>query len=107
MAIRPKHAFFNALTSMFLAVVVSVSLAGQPDTGTAEPTLSRYQRTVHRLIEDDDSAQQADFAATGLRELVEVYLAEADLARAQAKELPGSCNAGPTRWNDTQSSCIS
>jgi hypothetical protein len=98
MAIRPKHAFFNALTSMFLAVAVSVSPAGQPDTGTAEPTLSRYQRTVHRLIEDDDSAQQADFAATGLRELVEVYLAEADLARAQAKELPG---------NDTQSSCIS
>jgi hypothetical protein len=99
MAIRPKHAFFNALTSMFLAVVVSVSLAGQPDTGTAEPTLSRYQRTVHRLIEDDDSAQQADFAATGLRELVEVYLAEADLARAQAKELPAGRVAKLQRWS--------
>jgi hypothetical protein len=99
MAIRPKHAFFNALTSMFLAVAVSVSPAGQPDTGTAEPTLSRYQRTVHRLIEDDDSAQQADFAATGLRELVEVYLAEADLARAQAKELPAGRVAKLQRWS--------
>ncbi len=45
---------------------------------------SRYQRTVLAL-QNSSAEIQADFASTALRALVEVYIAEADLARNQAE----------------------
>ena len=47
--------------------------------------LSRFQRTVHYLQESRPE-ERADFAAAALAELTAVYMAEADLARAEAAE---------------------
>ena len=47
--------------------------------------LSRFQRTVHYLQESPPE-ERADFAAAALAELTAVYMAEADLARAEAAE---------------------
>jgi hypothetical protein len=50
--------------------------------------VSRYERTVLSL-QTSTPDLQADFANTALMELVEVYLAEADLARSQAQQDDG------------------
>ena len=57
-----------------------------PQTLPDSPTeaTSRYQRTITSLQESAPDLQ-ADFASTALRELAEVYMAEADLARKQAQ----------------------
>jgi hypothetical protein len=47
---------------------------------------SRYQRTAQSVAASTPEIQ-ADFATSGLSELAEVYMAEADLARKQAAEL--------------------
>jgi len=75
---------------MFFGITVSAQSAA-PRTPAESPTkaASRYQRTIVSL-QASDRELQADFAATALRELVEVYMAEADLARKQAQEQAGA-----------------
>jgi len=60
--------------------------------------LSRFQRTVHYL-QDHPLEERADFAAAALAELAEVYMAEADLARAEAAQQEGSARAKLLGWS--------
>ena len=46
---------------------------------------SRFQRTT-RYLQDASPEMRAEFATSALRELAEVYMAEADLARKQAED---------------------
>ncbi len=74
---------------MFLGVTVSAQSTGPP-TPVDSPikAASRYQRTIVSLLTTAPELQ-ADFASTALRELAEVYMAEADLARREALEQEG------------------
>lgn len=76
-----------------------------PVIGTAEPQTpadtpaaqtSRYQRTVQAL-QRSTSELQADFGAIALAQLAEAYIAEADLARNQARQQGG--NSKLTGWS--------
>ena len=71
-------------------------LAPAPAQGAAGEGVSRFQRTV-TYLQDAPPQEQADFALTALAELAAVYMAEADLARAQA---PGQDQRGRARlWS--------
>jgi len=67
------------LKSLFFGFVV---LAGTLVWGST--TESRFQRTVLAVEASTDQELKARFASTALLELAEVYLAESDLARAEA-----------------------
>jgi hypothetical protein len=71
---------------VFFGIALTVQSADpEPQAeGPTEPA-SRYQRTIVSL-QASAPELQADFAGTALRELAEVYMAEADLARKQARE---------------------
>ena len=72
------------------SLVLVTSLGGQPvssqDTLESEVGLvSRFQRTV-QYLQGTSLEERADFAAVALAELTEVYMAESDLARAEAAD---------------------
>jgi hypothetical protein len=69
---------------MFTLALAPVHALAQDQSAAPQPTGSRYQRTVLSL-QNSSAEIQSDFASTGLRALVEVYIAEADLARNQAE----------------------
>ena len=56
------------------------------------------ERTV-AYLQDAPAAQQTDFAIVALAELVAVYMAEADLARAGSAQAQGSPRAGLLGWS--------
>jgi len=59
---------------------------------------SRFERTV-AYLQDAPAAQQTDFAIAALAELVAVYMAEADLARAGSAQPQGSPRAALLGWS--------
>jgi len=61
----------------------------KPLADTPTEAASRYQRTIVSL-QASAPELQADFASIALRELAEVYMAEADLARKQAQQQENS-----------------
>jgi hypothetical protein len=61
------------------------------------PALSRYQRTLQHLQQAPEQ-EQVDFASDALSSLVEVYMAEADLARSEAREKSGVAAARLRGW---------
>ena len=69
-------------------VLLSLSLLCAPAVRSQAPDaaspLSRYQRTV-QYLQRASAAEQVDFASDALARLAEIYLAEADLARAEAR----------------------
>ncbi len=60
--------------------------------------MSRFERTV-AYLQDAPAAQQTDFAIVALAELVAVYMAEADLARASSAQPQGSPRAALLGWS--------
>jgi len=66
--------------------------------GSDSPALSRFYRTVLSLTEAPPQ-QQADFASAALSLLAEVYMAEADLAQAEAEEGAGAARAKLLGWS--------
>lgn len=62
------------------------------------PALSRFQRTVLSLRESSPD-DQAGFATQALGQLAEVYMAEADLARTQARGEQGKQAARLRGWS--------
>ncbi|MFC1579252.1 hypothetical protein ACFL3Y_02570 [Pseudomonadota bacterium] len=76
---------------LFAALVFALAAQAQA------PSLSRYQRTV-QYLQHASEAEQADFASDALSRLVEVYMAEADLARAEARAKPGATGASLRGW---------
>jgi hypothetical protein len=81
---------------LLLACLLS-GLAVQAQPPPEPPSLSRYQRTV-QYLQQAPEAQQAEFAGTALSRLVEVYMAEADLARSEAREKSGVAAARLRGW---------
>ena len=61
-----------------------VALAQSPVAESLVPE-SRFQRTA-RYLQDASPEMRGEFATSALRELAEVYMAEADLARKQAED---------------------
>lgn len=59
---------------------------------------SRFQRTV-LYLQDTSTDEQADFTAAALSQLAEVYMAEADLARAEASRSQGKLRAKLLGWS--------
>ena len=74
------------------AAMAQVQEEGAPDQQ------SRFQRTV-AYLQDAPAEEQADFAAAALAELVTVYMAEADLARAGSAQQDGSARARLLGWS--------
>lgn len=64
----------------------------------APETWSRFQRTA-LFLEQSPPDEQADFATKALTQLIEVYLAEADLARAEGTAAEGSVRARLLGWS--------
>jgi hypothetical protein len=60
--------------------------------------MSRFERTV-AYLQDAPAAQQTDFAIVALTELVAVYMAEADLARAGPAQPQGSPRGALLGWS--------
>lgn len=79
---------------LLLALCAITAWAQAPSEGLPQ---SRYQRTAQYLHEAS-GAEQADFAAAALGLLVEVYMAEADLARTEARDRRDSEAAGLRTW---------
>jgi len=67
-------------------------------TVLAPASESRFQRTVDQL-QFVAPEQEGDFAAIALAELVEVFAAEAGLARSQAREVSGESRARLLGWS--------
>ncbi|RLA48790.1 MAG: hypothetical protein DRR04_01445 [Gammaproteobacteria bacterium] len=74
-----------ALAAFFGITVSAQSIEPEALAESPNNVISRYQRTINSLRASAPQLQ-ADFAGTALRELAEVYMAEADLARKQARE---------------------
>jgi hypothetical protein len=74
------------------AAMAQVQEEGAPDQQ------SRFQRTV-AYLQHAPAEEQADFAAAALAELVTVYMAEADLARAGSAQQDGSARARLLGWS--------
>lgn len=76
---------------LFMALALLTLPAISQPAEPVEPVgdQSRYYRTIQSL-HDSSSELQADFAITALRELVTVYIAEADLARNEAEQEGGN-----------------
>ena len=72
------------LPTIFALALTAVQAVAQEQSENPQSNGSRYQRTVLAL-QNSSAEIQADFASTALRALVEVYIAEADLARNQAE----------------------
>ncbi len=81
---------------LLLACLLS-GLAVQAQPPPEAPPLSRYQRTV-QYLQHVPEAEQAEFAGTALGRLVEVYMAEADLARSEARAKAGVAAARLRGW---------
>ncbi|MEE4146320.1 MAG: hypothetical protein V2I26_16060 [Halieaceae bacterium] len=83
----------------FAAMTASLLLLAPPTAeGAVGENLSRFQRTVNYLAAAPPE-EQADFALAALAELAAVYMAEADLARAQAMGRSGSGRARLWSWS--------
>jgi hypothetical protein len=65
-------------------LICPLALAQPPDVDSLVME-SRFQRTA-RYLHDASPEMRAEFATSALRELAEVYMAEADLARKQAED---------------------
>lgn len=65
---------------------------------SAPAALSRFERTV-AYLQRAPAEQQTDFALAALAELVAVYMAEADLARAGSARPEGSPRPGLRGWS--------
>jgi hypothetical protein len=83
-AVKALPCAIQLLLVISALVLVPVQTVAQEQIDNPQPTGSRYQRTVLSL-QNSSAEMQADFASTALRALVEVYIAEADLARNQAE----------------------
>lgn len=76
----------KALSAGSLALVTSlgaITVSSQESLAKEEALMSRFQRTV-QYLQGASLEERADFAAVALVELTEVYIAESDLARAEA-----------------------
>lgn len=77
-----------AVLALACSLLSSLPVWAQAPPATVAETLSRYQRTV-QYLRGSAAEEQAAFVAVALSELIAVYLAEADLARAEAaREAP-------------------
>lgn len=74
--------FANGLV---LVMILAGSSPGVAQDEPADDTASRYQRTVSALVTGEETERRR-FATIALLELAEIYLAEADLARGEARE---------------------
>lgn len=85
---------FNALLLLALFCPPALSMPGdEPDIQSGD---SRYLRTVQAL-QQSSPLIRTDFASINLSQLVEAYIAEADLARNQAEKEGG--NAKLSGWS--------
>ena len=90
---------FSRVALVFTAMATALLLLAPPLVeGAVGEGLSRFQRTVNYL-QDANPAEQADFALIALAELAAVYMAEADLARAQAAGQDNSGRAKLWSWS--------
>ena len=103
--------FSGRARAWFLLCLLCVALGAPADSREEEPGagthsrreepgagMSRFERIVVYL-QDAPAAQQTDFAIVALAELVAVYMAEADLARAGSAQAQGSPRAGQLGWS--------
>ena len=81
---------------LLLACLLS-GLAVQAQPPPEAPPPSRYQRTL-QYLQHAPEAEQVEFAGTALGRLVEVYMAEADLARSEARAKAGVAAARLRGW---------
>ncbi|MFT6958634.1 MAG: hypothetical protein ACJAYC_003654 [Halieaceae bacterium] len=79
---RVSHHAHTCSGLLALALVVAVGVFAEP---VVPSTLSRYQRILLAL-QTQEGGWKASFADAALSQLVEIYLAEADLAMFQAGE---------------------
>lgn len=85
-----------------LSLIALLSMAApaqaQLQSGDEPAALSRFQRTVLSLRESSPE-DQAGFATQALEQLAEVYMAEADLARTEARKEQGKQAARLRGWS--------
>jgi len=74
-------------TGVLAGLLTALPVWAQPPASDP-PALSRYQRTL-QYLQYAPEQEQVDFAGDALSRLVEVYMAEADLARSEARQQSG------------------
>ena len=79
-------------------VLLLAPVASVLSQDAAQAPLSRFQRTA-AYLQGAPAPEQTDFASAALTELAAVYMAEADLARAQAATLTGNGRARLLGWS--------
>lgn len=89
----------RALRTLMMALLVpGLPAWAQPANPASDSQpLSRYQRTI-QYLQHAPTEEQVDFADDALSRLVEVYMAEADLARSEARDKSGVAAARLRSW---------
>ena len=90
--------FFAAISVLLIVCLCAGAASSQDTPDTDLTTVSRFQRTV-QYLQGASAEDRAVFAAVALAELIEVYMAEADLARAPAAEQASAVRGKLLGWS--------